>query len=118
MAAAINPAAPQRWSTAQVQALAPDAASQKAGARLAAPAPWSGCGARAESGLVWGDCKGSGAKPYQVTVQLPADAIFGAGYVAGIPRLGIPSLRETDASLGIANAGRRRSHPGGAGPFA
>jgi hypothetical protein len=73
MAAAINPAAPQRWSTAQVHALAPDAASQKAGVRLAAPAPWSGCGARAESGLVWGDCKGSGAKPYQVTVQLPAD---------------------------------------------
>jgi beta-glucosidase len=33
---------------------------------------------------------------------LPADAIAGAGYVAGIPRLGIPSLRETDASLGVA----------------
>ncbi len=33
---------------------------------------------------------------------LPADAIPGAGYVPGIARLGIPALRETDASLGVA----------------
>lgn len=33
---------------------------------------------------------------------IPADAVAGAGYVPGIPRLGIPSLRETDASLGVA----------------
>ncbi|MDO7834141.1 glycoside hydrolase family 3 C-terminal domain-containing protein [Sphingobium sp. HBC34] len=31
----------------------------------------------------------------------PPEAITGAGYVAGIPRLGIPALTETDASLGI-----------------
>jgi beta-glucosidase len=30
-------------------------------------------------------------------------ALGSAGYVAGIPRLGIPALQETDASLGIAN---------------
>lgn len=35
---------------------------------------------------------------------MPADAIPGAGYVAGVPRLGIPALRETDASLGVAYA--------------
>lgn len=35
--------------------------------------------------------------------EWPADAILGAGYVAGVPRLGIPSLRETDAGLGVAN---------------
>lgn len=34
--------------------------------------------------------------------DLPADAIPGAGYVPGIPRLGIPSLKETDASLGVS----------------
>lgn len=34
--------------------------------------------------------------------DLPADATPGAGYVPGIPRLGIPSLRETDASLGVS----------------
>lgn len=33
---------------------------------------------------------------------VPAEAIPGAGYVAGIPRLGIPALRETDASLGVS----------------
>ena len=33
---------------------------------------------------------------------LPADAVPGAGYVAGIARLGVPSLRESDASLGVS----------------
>lgn len=33
----------------------------------------------------------------------PADVPIGAGYVAGIARLGIPPLVETDASLGVAN---------------
>lgn len=37
-----------------------------------------------------------------VTRQFP-DIIGSAGYVPGIPRLGIPPLQETDASLGIAN---------------
>jgi beta-glucosidase len=31
------------------------------------------------------------------------DALGSAGYVPGIPRLGVPPLRETDASLGVAN---------------
>lgn len=33
----------------------------------------------------------------------PADVVPGAGYVPGVPRLGVPSLRETDASLGVTN---------------
>jgi beta-glucosidase len=33
---------------------------------------------------------------------LPADAVPGAGYVAGITRLSVPALRESDASLGVA----------------
>ncbi|WP_242129082.1 beta-glucosidase [Sphingobium sp. Sx8-8] len=36
---------------------------------------------------------------------IPADAIPGAGYVPGIPRLGIPALKETDASLGVSYVG-------------
>jgi beta-glucosidase len=35
----------------------------------------------------------------------PDGAIGSAGYVPGIPRLGIPPLQETDAELGIANPG-------------
>jgi beta-glucosidase len=33
---------------------------------------------------------------------LPDDAVFGAGYISGIPRLGVPSLKESDASLGVS----------------
>ncbi len=33
---------------------------------------------------------------------VPEDAIPGAGYVHGIPRLGVPALKETDASLGVS----------------
>lgn len=32
---------------------------------------------------------------------IPADAVPGAGYVPGIPRLNVPALKETDASLGV-----------------
>jgi beta-glucosidase len=40
----------------------------------------------------------SGADP----IPVPDDVIQGAGYVAGIARLGIPALKESDASLGVA----------------
>lgn len=42
------------------------------------------------------------AKP-EDRAKWPADTVLGAGYVAGVPRLGVPSLRETDASLGVTN---------------
>ncbi|CAN5256973.1 glycoside hydrolase family 3 protein [soil metagenome] len=38
------------------------------------------------------------AKPATPTPMIPS-----AGHVVGIPRLGIPTLRESDASLGVAN---------------
>jgi beta-glucosidase len=38
----------------------------------------------------------------------PAGSIGSAGYVPGIPRLGIPALQETDAELGVANPGNVR----------
>ena len=37
------------------------------------------------------------------TANPPADMLPSAGYVPGVPRLGIPTLRESDASLGVAN---------------
>lgn len=36
----------------------------------------------------------------------PEGVQISAGYVAGLPRLGIPALTESDASLGVANARR------------
>jgi len=38
----------------------------------------------------------------------PEGALGSAGYVPGIPRLGIPALQETDAELGVANPGNIR----------
>ena len=38
----------------------------------------------------------------------PEDVIIAAGHVVGIPRLGIPAVRETDASLGVANTTNTR----------
>jgi beta-glucosidase len=35
---------------------------------------------------------------------LPPGAVPGSGFVAGIPRLGVPALTETDASLGVSYA--------------
>ncbi|HEV2531402.1 beta-glucosidase [Phenylobacterium sp.] len=37
---------------------------------------------------------------------MPAGTIRSAGYIPGLPRLHIPDLKESDASLGVANAGR------------
>jgi beta-glucosidase len=42
----------------------------------------------------------------------PAGSIGSAGYVAGVPRLGIPALQETDAELGVANPGNIRPGDG------
>jgi beta-glucosidase len=39
---------------------------------------------------------------------MPTDIIPSAGYVPGVPRLGIPVLRESDASLGVANQVEQR----------
>lgn len=35
-------------------------------------------------------------------IAVPEGAIPGAGFVAGVPRLGVPALYETDASLGVS----------------
>ena len=39
----------------------------------------------------------------------PVGSMGSAGYVPGIPRLGIPALQETDAELGVANPGNVRA---------
>jgi beta-glucosidase len=50
------------------------------------------------------------SRPGRDPTPLPKEAIPAAGYVPGVPRLGIPALFETDASLGIANPRAARPH--------
>ena len=50
--------------------------------------------------------RGHLARPFRDPI--PPGAIGSAGFVAGVARLGIPPLQETDAMLGIANPGNVR----------
>ncbi|WP_030454219.1 SWIM zinc finger family protein [Herbidospora cretacea] len=62
----------ERWSRDQVLALAPDAASQKAASAVSAPGKWSAMGVNGSA--LWGECAGSGSKPYQACVDLSEPA--------------------------------------------
>ncbi len=44
--------------------------------------------------------------------KLPPEAILAAGYIPGVPRLGIPALFESDASLGVTNPFHVRPNDG------
>ncbi len=55
-----------------VLALAPDVSSVKAAHGLVAPGKWPALGC--DDAALWGECKGSGAKPYQVEVDLSGPA--------------------------------------------
>jgi len=76
-----------RWTADQVLALAPDAASRKAGSKLGAAGPWSEAGS-SDEGTVWGLCKGSGSKPYQTVIDI-ADA-GGPAYKCSCPSRKFP----------------------------
>ncbi len=54
----------------QILALAPDEASKKAGKDLSNLAKWVSKGCNEEA--IWGECQGSGSKPYQTQVELAA----------------------------------------------
>ncbi len=56
------------WSTQRVEQLAPDSASFKAAQSNAKPSKWLNLGR--DERLVWGECQGSGASPYQVRADL------------------------------------------------
>lgn len=48
----------------------------------------------------------------QLMHDRPADLIWASGYVAGVPRLGVPALRETDAGLGVTDPFVKRKDEG------
>ena len=63
---------PVSWTSEQVIAQAPDDSSAKAGRGLATLAKWSSAGY--DEKAVWGECKGSGKLPYQVSIELAEPA--------------------------------------------
>jgi hypothetical protein len=60
------------WSAEQILALAPDAASAKAGQGLATARKWQTLGADEQT--AWGLCQGSGKTPYQTQIDLTEPA--------------------------------------------
>jgi hypothetical protein len=91
-------------SAESVLALAPDAASAKAANGLLKPGGWPTLGA--DAAAVWGECQGSGSKPYQTQVDLS-----GPTFKCSCPSRKFPCkhglalllLRAKDASLFTAN---------------
>jgi len=63
---------PSQWTAEQVIALAPDAAALKAAEGLASPRKWVLLGQ--DDASAWGECQGSGSKPYQVVIDLSTPA--------------------------------------------
>lgn len=56
----------------QILALAPDASSAKSGKDLATPRKWVTLGGN--DAVLWGECQGSGSKPYQTQIDLSGPA--------------------------------------------
>ncbi|MGI9463524.1 MAG: SWIM zinc finger family protein, partial [Aestuariivirgaceae bacterium] len=53
-----------------VEAMAPDQSSLTAASKLLKPAKWPLRGRDAATGLIWGECQGSGANPYRVMADV------------------------------------------------
>lgn len=64
------------WTAEQILALAPDAASAKSGQGLAADRHWQNCARLAppDHQVIWGECQGSGSKPYRTQIDLAEPA--------------------------------------------
>ena len=59
------------WTAEQVLALSPDAGSAKRGRSLAHTAKWPLLGKSTRA--IWGECQGSGKKPYRTVIDLDVD---------------------------------------------
>ncbi len=53
-------------SVSKIEEMAPDQGSLTAARKLVKPSNWPALGHEPASGLVWGECQGSGANPYRV----------------------------------------------------
>ncbi len=77
---------PAPFTAEQVMALAPDAASAKAGRGLANARKWVSFGRNQEA--VWGECQGSGQKPYQTVVT--TSVVHGPAFRCSCPSRKLP----------------------------
>jgi hypothetical protein len=73
-----------RLSLAKIEALAPDQGSLDAARKLLKPASWPTL-AEDRAGLIWGECQGSGATPYRISVTE-----IDAGYKCSCPSRKFP----------------------------
>ena len=73
------------FSEKEIEGLAPDASSVHSGKGLAKPASWQEVGE--EGDFLWGLCKGSGSKPYQVRVDVSQPEI---GFKCSCPSRKLP----------------------------
>ncbi|PDV87150.1 hypothetical protein CO652_17820 [Rhizobium sp. H4] len=71
-------------SLAKIEELAPDQGSLAAAKKLLKPSSWPTL-AQDGSGLIWGECQGSGATPYRISVTEPD-----AGYKCSCPSRKFP----------------------------
>ncbi|WP_375435426.1 hypothetical protein [uncultured Hymenobacter sp.] len=60
------------WTEEQARALLTDSGTLKRGLDLASPTKWNNLGQTAAA--AWGECKGSGSKPYQTSIALTEPA--------------------------------------------
>lgn len=60
------------WTAERILALAPDASSASSGKGLANPRKWVSSGYNDRA--IWGECQGSGSKPYQTQIDLSEPA--------------------------------------------
>jgi len=63
---------PVQWTSEQVLALAPDAASAKNGRGLATRQKWHSLSS--QQSVIWGECQGSGKTPYRTQIDLSEPA--------------------------------------------
>ena len=73
------------FSEQEIEGLAPDESSIRSGRGLAKPSSWQEVGE--EGGFLWGLCKGSGSKPYQVRVDVSQQEV---GFKCSCPSRKIP----------------------------
>ncbi len=63
-----------QWTSEQILALAPDSGSVKAARKLLTLSKWSNLGD--DERALWGECKGSGSKPYLTRIDLAGGPSF------------------------------------------